>query len=280
MSKAPSPVQDEGSGLIVQALKTITAAYKVGGYLLVAMLAGVFLIVISLFSQSGSQRMAIAVGFLLLVFPLLAALIVYLRPLRDLKRQLDEKAAFLRATEAGVVDMARTVRNFAEAIATNHENMAAALREARGFLNNFPVVANWVDGSEDLSRELIKLSLELRDAATSIENAFRHGDTNALRQSITNAQLIAARMKSSASPRRLIAGVSDGVATQLDVLKNSEALAMLNTGLALLAAQVDDNKDPGKKDSTISMTALLAQGLKALGASNKPRAKEGDNPAG
>lgn len=279
LSKAPSLTKDEGSGLIVQALKTITDAYKIGGYLLVAMVAGTFIITLSLFIKFENERLAaLAVGILLLVLPLLAALAVYLRPLHDLKRQLDEKAAFLRATEEGVVNMAQTVRSFAEAVVANHKNMAEALREARTYLDNFPVLANWVDNSEDLSNELMKLAMGLRDSGTSIENAFRHGDTEALRLSIAKAQQIAVKMNATASPTRLIASVNDGLATRLDELKNSEVLAKLNEAISLIANGLDYTNEPGKERSADSISAIISLGVKALNASNKVENTEGTTP--
>lgn len=242
-----SPDEEQSGGLIVQALDAITTAYKVGGYLLAAMVSGTVIILLSMLIKSEfPQKMGMVVGAVVLILPMLVVLFLYVKPLRDLKRQLDEKMAFLSATEDGVVKMAQTVRSFSDAIVVNNKNTAEALKMVRPYLGSFPTIANWVDSSEDLSRELAVNSLALRDAATSIENAFKDGDTEALRESIRRSQQIAEKIKVAASPGKLIGRMNGEIAHKLHGLKDNEALEMLNSPITVASAFLQEAKNTKK----------------------------------
>lgn len=279
MVKEPFLIGDHSAGLINHMLNVLTTAYKIGGYLLTSMLIGTTLMTLSMMVDSGiSRNAATGTGMVLLVLPLVVILILYLKPLRDLKKQLDEKAAFLKATEEGVVGMAQTVRSFSDAIISNHKNTANALRAVRPHINSFPAVANWVDSSEDLSRDLIQRSVDLRDAATSIENAFRHGDTEALRQSIRKSQQIANQLSITASPMKLFEQINSEVAQELNGLKDSEALSVMKVAMGLAATYLKEARDPEKKDTAGNLVTLASIALEALDVSDAASGKKSSTP--
>lgn len=254
--------QDHQVGLVTKALDTVANAYKIGGYLLSAMVIGTALMILAaLFGRDRSIMMF--TGAILLCLCMALVIYLYVKPFRDLKQKLDERSEFLKVSQDGVVRMAATVKSFSGGIAENHENVALALRAVRPYLDSVPAVASWIDGAQDLSADLIKHSLALRDASNSIEVAFSMGDAQRLRQSLEEAQKLAEQIKATAAPTRIIERL-DLAGDKFEELAKSDMLRHLNVGLQLAMPLVLEIDARPKKGGALSDMSL-ADVVKTLG---------------
>lgn len=260
-----SPNQD--MGFANQLSGALIKLHQAGGLLLVFIFAGLVLLLVTALNgpQGFLLYVLLGVGALLLIVPMAVVWIGFMRPVMELQRELDAKRGFIEETEHAILNLTRTVRVFSDEIISNHESVADALKLIRPYLDPYPMITAWIDGTQDLSGDLVKHALDLRDAAHAMEVAVSSGDGAKLRNAIAQLASIADRIAIGQSAADLAGRVDKGMKNKIQELQQSTAFQTLDKSLTLAMSIVGQQPDSVAEGDILGKIGAIRKKLRDSG---------------
>lgn len=224
--------------------------FKAGGFLLVFIFVGCLFLVFAAFRvPADGQYILMLVGVVCLTLPLLIVGIGFVWPVVKLRRELADNRAFIEQTEIATVELTVTVQKVTNEIISNHGSVAAALKTLRPQLDGFPLLANWIDSTQNLSQDVIHHALELRDAAKTLETAVRSGDASKLRTAIEKLKEIVKNVSADGRSKFLFEELDEKLKSLIDNLPKEGALEKLESLLSVASLVNNQNSKPSEGQS-------------------------------
>lgn len=237
--------------------------HTAGGFLLVFIFVGLILLSYLAIVQISGAKMYVflALGSASLILPMIVVWLGFMRPVMELRKHLEEKSVFIANVQNAVLRLTSTIRGLTDEVIQNHDRIAQCLKIIRPHLDNYPSFAGWIDGAQNLSEDLIKNSLSLRDAANDMEAAVLSADASKLKNVIEEVSEIAERIEASSKAASIKKMIGEKHAQAMTAIDNSSLLAAFDKALSLALSIIDQEHNVSDNDSITRKIGALGKGI-------------------
>ncbi|MEM8571854.1 MAG: hypothetical protein AAGG56_13255 [Pseudomonadota bacterium] len=226
--------------------------YKAGNMVLVLVYVGVVMMLFAGIAQPTGPTLwfLLVAGAAALIVPISLTWWRSVRPIQDLKKRVDEQAAFIDGVQDNCLRATKAMRSLGSEVIVKQDKFASAIKAARPFVGDYPVVVSWIDRSENLGSELARHAVLARDISYKLENAIRTGDADGLKAVAAELQQLVVSIESAPALPAELGASSRRYEEIFAELEASGALSILSELAAALGRVAERRADTENWDET------------------------------